>query len=102
MPMSKSKSLFDADTTHDYPLAFNTYAQIEAYAEAYADRRNFEFGVAPEMHIREPMSGKTTVRPPKLGALPPVSFPKPAKPPKPVGLPPVPAHLDLGGKFDLF
>lgn len=98
-----TKSMFDADTTHDYPLAFNTYAQIEAYAEAYADRVAFERGTAPDMHISEPLTGNPTVRPKaKAGALPPVSFPKPAKLPKPVGLPPVPAFLDLGGKFSPF
>jgi hypothetical protein len=99
-----SKSMFDADETHDYPLAFNTYAQIEAYAEAYADRIAFERGTAPDMHLREPLTGKATVRPRAKAQtdLPVCIFPKPPALPKPIGLPPVPAHLDLGGKWSPF
>jgi hypothetical protein len=54
----------------DY-LSFSTQAQIECYAEALIDRLRWQRGVAPEMHLEEPMEGEPTRPIRKTFSLPP-------------------------------
>ncbi|MEY4507933.1 MAG: hypothetical protein RLZZ450_55 [Pseudomonadota bacterium] len=76
-------------TRNTKDLYFDSPAQIQCFAEAWADRIAWLNGEATEMHLEEPKrSTQLTVRPPRM-------------PSRRNELPP-PAHLDLGSRFSPF